>query len=65
MHSITVRWCLSALQRGQRNFEVASIYKYSKFSTSLGEIQNHNVLMVVMTPPDCLKLPEAPQPSPG
>ena len=32
---------------------------------SLGEIRNLNKLMAVMTPPDCLKWPETPQPRPG
>jgi len=32
----------------------------TNFSKSLGKIQNQNILMAVMTPPDCLKWPETP-----
>ena len=37
----------------------------TKFSKSSGEIRNHNILMAVMKPPDCLKWPETLQSWPG
>ena len=42
-----------------------SILGRLKFSTGLGEIWNKNMLMAVMTSPDCLKRPETPKPRPG
>ena len=47
------------LQGKKINFAV----KYeAKFSNCLVKIRNHNMLMVVMTPPDCLKWPETSSP---
>ena len=36
----------------------------SKCSKRLGEFQNYNMLMAVVTPPDCLKWPETSQSRP-